>query len=294
MRRQVSVAIGRSVGLVVTAVALLSVAGCSGDSTSNDVLTLSPQPAGAAPHSHLVDGDGTAATAGGFRLEHVALTTSSDRTGRVSFRIVDATGRPLTHYIKDQTQRLHLYVVRKDLTDFRHLHPTMAANGTWSGRIDLTGSGPYRVVTEFIPRSHADLTPVVLGATVDVPGAWTPNPIPNGSTGTDGIVEVAAPESIPTGFDQQIELVVSDGDGGLVNLGTYLGAYAHLTAFDVRTGAFIHAHPLGEPTPGPHGSTLQFHVTVQQPDRYRFFVQVRVDGFLHTIALTVPVHRAAT
>lgn len=280
---------------VLGVVAVLALAGCSsGGSSSSEILTLSPQAAGAAPHSHKVDGDGTTSSAGGYRLADVSLRSRADRTGIVSFRIVDAQGRPLTQFIDDQTKQLHLYVVRDDLTDFRHLHPTMSSDGTWTGRIDLATAGRYRVVTEFIPKSHTDLTPVVLGAETVVPGKWQPAPVPDGTTGTDGIVQIAAPKVIPTGFDQQIELVVSDGDDGVVNLGTYLGAYAHLTAFDVRTGAFIHAHPLGEPVPGPHGSTLQFHVTVRQPDRYRFFVQVRVDGFLHTIALTVPVHRAAT
>lgn len=281
-------------GLILALVLPLILAACSSGSSSGRVLTLSPQPAGAAPHSHRVDGNGTTAAAGGFRLEDVTLLREADRVGSVSFRIVDQQGRPLRQYIEDQTQRLHLYVVRDDLSEFRHLHPKMAADGTWKGRIDLAASGRYRVVTEFIPKSHTDLTPVVLGAETVVPGAWKPMKVSNDATGSDGIVQIAGPSSIPTGFDQQIELVVSDGEDGVLNLGTYLGAYAHLTAFDMRTGAFIHAHPLGEPTPGPHGSTLQFHVTVEQPDRYRFFVQVRVDGFLHTVALTVPVHRAAT
>jgi hypothetical protein len=283
----------RFVVLGLSLAVVLLATGCTAKS-SDGMLTLSPQPAGAAAHSHKVDGDGTRPRAGGYRLQNVHVTPTSDKIGRVSFRIVDAQERPLTRYIADQTQRLHLYVVRDDLAVFRHLHPTMAANGTWSGRVDLGDPGRYRVVTEFIPRSHTDLTPVVLAQQIAVPGRWKAEPVPDNTTGTDGVVQVSAPTSIPTGFDRQLDLVVSDGDGGVVNLGTYLGAYAHLTAFDVATGAFVHAHPLGEPTAGPKGSTLQFHVTVREPGQYRFFVQVRVDGFLHTLAVTVPVKKAAT
>ncbi len=37
------------------------------------------------------------------------------------------------------------------------------------------------------------------------------------------------------------------------------------------------------------GSELTFHTTVQLAGRYRLFVQVRVDGFVHTVPLTLTV-----
>jgi hypothetical protein len=257
------------------------------------MVTLTPQPAGVAPHSHRVDGDGTAARVAGYRLTDVTLPDRADRVGTLSFRLLGPDGRPVRAFIDDLTKQLHAYVVRSDLTGFRHVHPVLGSDGTWRARVDLGDPGRYRVVTEFIPKPHTDLTPVVLGAPVTVPGAWRARPVPDGTTADDGVVEVQAPASVPTGLDQQLTLTISDGQGDPVNLGTYLGAYAHLTAFDVRTGAFVHAHPLGEPTPVADGSTLDFHVTVAHPGRYRVFVQLRVDGFLHTLALTLPVVAAS-
>ncbi len=46
---------------------------------------------------------------------------------------------------------------------------------------------------------------------------------------------------------------------------------------------FEHVHPYGEPEVGDDGTALTFHTGFSVPGRYVFFVQVRVDGFLHTL-----------
>ena len=79
-------------------------------------------------------GDGTRAEEVGYSLEDVALPRRSGRTGEVSFRIGTFRGTPQTAFLTEQTKKLHLYVVREDLEVFRHLHPTMAEDG----------SGPHR------------------------------------------------------------------------------------------------------------------------------------------------------
>ena len=109
------------------AVLLLAAAGCSAD----------PAPAGT--HSHaggvqvsLPVGDGTQPSEVGYSLEDVEISGSAGGTGEVSFRVDSYRGRPVTDYVEELTQDLHLYVVRDDLAVFRHLHPTLADDGTWS------------------------------------------------------------------------------------------------------------------------------------------------------------------
>ena len=63
------------------------------------------------------------------------------RAGEVSFRIVGSDGRPVTDYVEELTQDLHLYVVRDDLGVFRHLHPTLAGDGTWWAPVSLPAGG---------------------------------------------------------------------------------------------------------------------------------------------------------
>lgn len=279
----------------------VALAGCSSDQPPADDgrIVLSPPDEGA-EHTHegaaatARVGDGLTSQAGGYRLVDVTLPEPG-APGDVSFRVLDRAGRPLTSYVAEQTKELHLYVVRSDLADFRHLHPTRAADGTWTARVALATPGSYRVVAEFRPGPSADATEaphVALGDTVLVPGAWDPVAVSAdtaGAPGDDGVVAVDPPAELASGPDERLRLVVSDTTGERVPLGSYLGASAHLTGFDVRTGGFVHAHPYGPAEPTDGGDALTFHTELEQPGTYRFFLQVRVDGFVHQVPFTAVV-----
>ncbi len=247
-------------------------------------------PGSGTPHTHVTQvGDGTTAAAGGYAMTDLVFPERTREPADVRFRIVDARGEPVTDFVEEQTKLLHLYVVRDDLGDFRHLHPTLADDGTWTARVDLTDPGRYRVVAEFRPGDQPDDDQVVLGREALVAGASPPPGEAPGTQGGDGLVMIDGPSSLAAGQDAEFAMTVSDGDGGVVNLGTYLGSYAHLTAFQEETGAFEHAHPLGSPEVGERGSELVFHTAFDAPGTYRLFVQVRVDGFVHTVPLTTQV-----
>lgn len=272
-------------------------AACSGDDEpprDPDRVVLTPAEPGAG-HTHgpggqsTTIGDGTTPTAGGYSLADVSLPERAGEPGDLSFRIVDRTGEPLLSYTEEQTKLLHLYVVRNDLQDFRHLHPTMAKDGTWSTRVNLAGPGSYRVLAEFTPGTDPAGNHVVLGRSDIVPGTWAPAQATASTTGDDGIVQVAAPPTVRSGPDQRMTLTVSDEAGRSPTLGTFLGTYAHVTGFNVESGEFAHAHPYGEPDVGAEGTDLVFHTDFAQPGRYVLFVQVRVDGFVHTVPVSSTV-----
>lgn len=278
MRRRLAVALA----LVVPA-ALLSA--CSEDPPADPdrtVLTPSDVPA----HSHNTTvGDGTTASAGGYTLTDLRVPTKTRTPQDIGFVIRDADGKPVTDFREEQTKLLHAYVVRADLGDYRHFHPELGDDGRWTGRVDLLGPGRYRVIAEFAPTDEPNGAHVVLGRWFTVKGRWMPALPDPETSGTDGIVTVEAPPTMAAGPDQQMTLRVSDGDGGVLNLGTYLGSYAHVTGFDIDTGQFVHTHPLGAPTPTDDGSTLLFHTSFPRPGRYQFFVETRVDGFVHTVVV---------
>ena len=48
-------------------------------------------------------------------------------------------------------KELHLIVVRTDGTGFRHVHPTMDTDGTWSLPWEWDAAGTYRVYADFVP-----------------------------------------------------------------------------------------------------------------------------------------------
>ena len=274
--------------------AALALGACSDDEPAprdDDVLVLTPESGDGTGHTHgpegeQVSGDGTRFSAAGLSLVDVRLPQRAGVPGDMTFRIVDDRGRPLTQYIEEQTKLLHLYVVRNDLQDFRHLHPTLDDDGTWRTRVALAGPGSYRVLAEFTPGTDPDNGHVVLGRNEVVRGAWQAVPPKGGPVADDGIVRVALDDPLEVGPDGRMHITVDDGSGRPGSLGSYLGSYAHVTGFELRSGAFVHVHPFGEPETTEDGTRLTFHTEYEKPGRYRFFVQVRVDGFLHTVPVT--------
>lgn len=70
---------------------------------------------------------------------------------------------------------MHLMLVRRDLSGYRHLHPRERAPGAWTAPVDLE-SGTYRLLAEFQDVSAAgELT---LGVDFIVSGSVQPGLIP--------------------------------------------------------------------------------------------------------------------
>ena len=258
-----------------------------------DRIVLAP-PTDTATHSHtniIASGDGTRPSAAGYTLTDVRVPSEADTPGEVSFRIVDYRGKPVTNYTEEQTKLLHLYVVRNDLQDFRHLHPVLGTDGVWRANVNLAQPGSYRVITEFSPADDPNGAHVVLGRNEVVPGSWQAAPIAATATGDDGVLKVTAPQSLARQGVLTLTLTNAAGEPAPIGdeLGTFLGASAHLTGFNSETGAFTHAHPLTEPVDGAKGTTLDFHTDITKPGRYVFFVQVRVGGFVRTVPFATVV-----
>lgn len=290
--------LSRAVVALGLAAVLLSACGDGdGDPARQDeprtVITVAPAEGG---HTHAPGqghadqaGDGSTSSAGGVRLVDVRLP-GADAPADVSFRVEDPYGGVVTGFEEEQTKLLHLYVVRTDLAVFRHLHPTLGADGTWTARADLGEPGDYRVIAELTPSETG--TSIVLGTEVTVPGKWEPAASPTApedEVGDDGTVRVTVDGTGEVGDDGRMSLLVRDADGGPASLGSYLGTAAHLTGFALDDGRFVHVHPYGAPEETSDGTVLTFHTEFEQAGQYRFFVQVRVGGFLHTIPVTATV-----
>ena len=281
---------GRLVRLAASGVAtvgVLGLAACSGTPDS-EVQPGHSHGEGAGLVSQVV-GDGTEVSEVGYTLDGLQVRERADGIGELAFRIEDFTGDPVTDYVVDQTKELHLYLVDEDLTVFRHLHPVMADDGTWTAPFDVPDAGAYRVVAEFVAVDEGgNGDHVVLGRTLALPAGD-----PGDTVATDSVVSVTVSQAPAVGPNGRLGLVVRDAQGQPVNLGTYLGTYAHVTGFDTETGAVVHLHPLDAPTITEDGSELSFHSDIARAGDYRFFVQVRVDGFLHTVPVEVTVARSA-
>lgn len=258
---------------------------CGGDDTQAVASETSPH-----AHTGLPAGDGTKASYVGYTLADAAFPTKAGVPGRYSFHIETFRGTPLTDYVTELTKDMHVYVVSTDLAIYRHVHPTMAADGTWSGMLTVPREGRYRMIAEFTARDDGgNGDQLVLGVekTVGKPTQDVPLPPPSSEATTDGVtVSMVAP---PTVGSENTMTIGLGRDGGPASLGTYLGVYAHVSAFNVKTGVLVHMHPLGSPEVRDGTSVLEFHSGFEDPGDYRMFVQTRISGVVQTLPITVTV-----
>jgi hypothetical protein len=217
---------------------------------------------------------------GGLSIRLATTTAPVDHTAPLRFRTVGDDGATVRDFDVEHTKRMHLIVVRRDLTGFQHLHPTQGADGEWSVPLRLAAPGTYRVFADF---SH-DGTPRTLAADLQVDGAVRSLPIPPPSpTATvDGLRVELAEGAAHAGAPAALDFTVTR-DGRPVALADYLGAKGHLVALREGDLAFLHVHP--------DADRLRFMAAFPSAGTYRLFLQFRAEGRLHTVAFTQEVGR---
>ncbi|MFF9098161.1 hypothetical protein ACF1AX_34190 [Streptomyces sp. NPDC014802] len=232
---------------------------------------------------------------GGYTLALQTPRVEAGRTTDLRFAIVqDRTGRKVTAYQAQHDKELHLIVASRDLTVFRHLHPTRAADGTWSTPVDLPRAGGYRVFADFKPAGADALT---LGADLAASGAYQPGTLPEtGTTATVDGYQVRLDGTLTPGRDSDLTLTVTRDGKPVRDLQPYLGAYGHLVALRSGDLAYLHVHPNGEPGDGTTrpGPAISFTAMAPSAGAYRLFLDFRHDGKVRTAAFTVHAGAPAT
>jgi hypothetical protein len=221
---------------------------------------------------------GLAVADNGLRLVVATPDFTRGRTQQLRFRIVDDRGATVRDFDVEHTKRMHLIVVRRDLTGFQHLHPVQGKDGEWTTALRLDEAGSYRVFADF---SH-DEEPVTLASDLRVDGPTQLEPLaaPSQTARADGryVVRMQSGEA-RAGEESAMRFSVSR-DGKPVTVEPYLGANGHLVALREGDLAFLHVHP----TEG-----IEFESTFPTTGRYGLFLQFKAGGRVHTAAFTKDV-----
>jgi hypothetical protein len=204
----------------------------------------------------------------------------------VEFAITGPDGEAVTGFDVEHEKRLHLIAVRRDHTGFQHVHPELAADGTWSTTLDLT-PGPWRLFADF-KATGAD--PLTLGTDLAVGGDYRPSrvtPVSRTATVDDYTVELTG--GLTPGRDSRLTLTVSKDGEPVTDLQPYLGAYGHLVALREGDLAYLHVHPDGTPGDGATepGPDVVFYASVPSAGRYRLYLDFQHDGVVRTAAFTL-------
>jgi hypothetical protein len=244
-----------------------------------------PAPAASAPVAY--HSDGLSDAYDGFRAEPLTLPTRRG-PGTVSLRI---TG-PTTNFQTVHSKPIHMYVLRDDLSGYQHLHPDMV-NGAWTAPVSISDGGAYRVYLEFVPHGRpATAEPTVLGVPFVIAGDTTMVPVPapqaQARSGNYTVRRLDGTADLTSGTQTALQFQVLR-DGRPARLEPYLGAFAHLSNFEVRTQGLKHLHPIPTSTTGeaPADGTLAFHAAFAERGDKRMFLQFQAEGRVHQVAFTV-------
>lgn len=231
----------------------------------------------------------------GLRLVIVDRELPLGSSAPLRFRILGAEGDPVRDFDVLHTKRMHLILVRRDLTGFQHLHPRQGADGTWATPVRIDAPGSYRVFADFSHEGEA--TTLAGDLAVDGDAELQALPAARPTATSDGGYEVkllSAPSR--AGAETQLRFAISR-DGHQVDTQPYLGAGGHLVALREGDLAFLHVHPSEHRDDGGHGDAgaagdahdagpISFAATFPTAGSYRLFLQFKVDGRVETVAFT--------
>jgi hypothetical protein len=240
---------------------------------------------------------------GGYTLRMAPTQLGRGEASELRFSIDGAEG-PVTSFDELHERRMHLIVVRRDGTEFRHLHPEMDEAGTWSIPIGFGQPGVYRAFADFsvAGEQHTLASDLFVSG-----GEFEARPFPPESPvdSTDGYeVRLRAGEPV-AGEPTSLTFSVSQGGHDVHDLSPYLGAKGHLVALREGDLAFLHVHPEEAGSGHGHGgghaeddggheglaNEIAFAATFPTAGRYRLYLQFKHQATVQTVEYTVVVPR---
>ncbi|GIE34786.1 hypothetical protein Ait01nite_078310 [Actinoplanes italicus] len=211
----------------------------------------------------------------GYRLSPVTTRLSTGAAQRFAFQVMGADGKPVVEYTENHDKDLHLILVRRDMSGYQHVHPTLGNDGTWSIPLSVDTPGQYRVLADFQPSAASEA--LTLGFDVPAPGDYQPVALPEPAltAEVDGY-RVTLDGDLQTGA---LGFTVSRDGKPVTDLEPYLGALGHLVVLREGDLAYLHVHPARE-------DALAFQAEVPSPGVYRLYLDFQHGGKVRTAEFT--------
>jgi hypothetical protein len=235
-----------------------------------------------------VEPAGLGIAADGYALRMSPSQVERGEARELRFTIDGPGGAPVTEFDELHERRMHLIVVRRDGTGFRHLHPEMDAAGTWTVPVEFDAAGVYRAFADF----SVDGEQQTLATDVFVSGGpfeARPFPAPRPVDETAGYEVRLDTDDPVAGEASPLAFTVARGGRPVEDLAPYLGAKGHLVALREGDLAFLHVHPEGDHAAA--ADEIEFAATFPTPGRYRLYLQFKHEGVVQTAQFTVVVPR---
>ena len=209
-----------------------------------------------------------------------------DETFSLHFFVVDKDGNAIKEFDTVNEQIIHLFIARKDLGKFIHLHPKFnKITGEFVLDMSLPSDGAYRMYADVKPKNGtvaAPFTDLRIGSITPVsPIEVTKEKIQT----VDGYeVTYDIPDSIKAGEKIAYELKVMLGKKPAY-LEQHLGALGHSIIIKEGSLDLIHTHSV-------RNDKLQFEATFPTAGRYKIFTEFLDNAIVHTSPFIVEVQNS--
>ena len=238
-------------------------------------------------------GDEHAGHSGGHSMLMVQTDPSpveSGKPAKLKLMIHDAKGAMVKNFDVVHEEKVHLIIVRDELDQFAHLHPTVDATGNLTVTYTFPTGGVYRLYADHQPTGGKQGTamgelkvkgeaPSAPALTPDVPGKVNGN-------GLDGEVTL---KNVKAGSEATVRFELTDAAGKLVpDLQPYMGAMGHLVVLSSDGKEYVHAHPVDD-KPAKGNNVVAFQVHFMKAGLYKGWGQFRWKDEVRVIPFVVKV-----
>lgn len=235
-----------------------------------------------------------------------SLKLEPNASNKYQFAILDSNNQPIKNFDTVHEKMMHMIVIRKDLTDFQHIHPTFdQQTGVWTlENLKLPNDGPYRIFADFTPSDtpknpDGSKNPITIYEDVLVGDQSKYQTHKIGDTTdskTFGDYEVllqTKPMVVAAGTQTTLEYLFLDtklsGDQAITDLEPYLGSIGHAIVLSENLD-FIHAHAMDDPVLNKRG-IVDFMFTPPKPGKYKVFAQFKRRGQVFTADFVLPIYK---
>lgn len=225
----------------------------------------------------------------------IRFNNEEQRTAGVEtiFRFTPRANADTSKFVELQTlhdKKMHVIIVKKDLSLFYHVHPVLAKNGEYSIPFSFSYGGEYVIFVDYMPvNSDQQLERIELTVEGE---SYTAKEYTNQQLSTKiddfEIQLIPENESIETMHPTAITVRIKR-KGNEINanaLDDYLGAKAHMVVISANTKEYIHVHPYVK------DKSLMLHAEFPQPGMYRGWLQFQYKGQLRTAEFVFEVKQS--
>lgn len=199
----------------------------------------------------------------------------------LTFTIKDPTGLAVTKVETVHEKLMHLLIVSKDLSWFRHEHPVVQKDGTFTLGFTFPVGGEYFLYHDFTPpnvgQQVVQVPLTVEGAAPTSVKLTIDDKAPKTIDGYTVTLDTGGP--VKTGGETHLAFTITKDGKPVTTLAPYLGAMGHLVVISEDRSEFVHSHPHDEGAQHAAAATgpkVDFEAMFMKPGIYKCWGQFNV------------------